>query len=319
MLYFNILYHFPGETTQQICPYGLHVFDLHTNEQIHYYQLQPSDTNKDSFIANIIVDVGRNCSDTHVYASDELGYGLIVYSYAKDFSWRFEHPYFLPDPVGGDFNIGLNYQWEEEGIFAMELTPVQPDGYKTLLFHPLASYRNFFVSTKILQDQAKAIEKKYYHDFFYFPDLGPNHHITTQVIYNGVLFKNFVDQNALACWRLDQPYTPENHVIVAKHDESFIYPSDLRIEKSGRLWAITDRMPIHLMATLNFNDVNFRIFSGDANQLVAGTFCDPYATASTLHSPYRPAPQPSYTEDYRFSSNSLSSQNSYKPVKEHFY
>ncbi|RZF38550.1 hypothetical protein LSTR_LSTR006145 [Laodelphax striatellus] len=282
-----------GDTTQQVCPYGLHVYDLNTNQQIHYYQLQASDTNKDSFIANIVVDVGGNCSDTHVYASDELGYGLIVYSLDKDFSWRFDHQYFHPDPVAGDYNIGLNYQWSEEGIFAMELTPVQPDGSKTLLFHPLSSYRNFFVSTNILKDQSKAISKNYFHDFSYFPDLGPNFHITTQVIHNGVLYKNLIDQNALGCWRLDKDYTPANHAIITKEDTSFIYPSDLRITKTGTLWAITDRMPIHLMATLDFKDINFRIFSGDANQLVAGTICDPYLQAP-------PKPQPSAYNYHRY-------------------
>lgn len=122
------------------------------------------DTNQNTFIANIAIDMGTSCEDTFAYMSDELGYGLIVYSWAKDKTWRFEHSFFMPDPLKGDFNVaGLNFQWGEEGIFGLALSPIMSDGYKTLFFGPLASEREFAVSTKILRDE-KRVEDSY-HDF----------------------------------------------------------------------------------------------------------------------------------------------------------
>lgn len=96
--------------------------------------------------------------------SDELGYGLIVYSWQRNTSWRITHSYFMPDPLAGDYNIGgLNFQWGEEGIFGISLSPIAPDGYRTLFFHPLSSYREFAVSTRILRDQQ--LSQNSYHEF----------------------------------------------------------------------------------------------------------------------------------------------------------
>lgn len=96
--------------------------------------------------------------------SDELGYGLIVYSWRDNTSWRVKHSYFMPDPLAGDYNIGgLNFQWGEEGIFGMSLSPILADGFRILFFHPLSSNREFAVSTKILRDQQ--LSQNSYHEF----------------------------------------------------------------------------------------------------------------------------------------------------------
>lgn len=70
----------------------------------------------------------------------------------------------MPDPLAGDYNIaGLNFQWGEEGIFGMSLSPIAFDGYRTLFFHPLSSNREFAVSTRILRNEELA--KDSYHEF----------------------------------------------------------------------------------------------------------------------------------------------------------
>lgn len=111
------------------------------------------------------MDLGKNgCDDAFAYLSDELGYGLIVYSWALNKSWRVTHGYFMPDPLAGDYNIGgLNFQWSEEGIFGLSLSPLAADGFRTLFFHPLSSNREFAVSTKILRDEQLALDS--YHAF----------------------------------------------------------------------------------------------------------------------------------------------------------
>jgi len=113
--------------------------------------------------------------------SDELGYGLIVYSWQQNTSWRITHSYFMPDPLAGDYNIGgLNFQWGTEGIFGMSLSPILADGYRTLFFHPLSSYREFAVSTRILRDQQ--LSQNSYHEFqvFFF-----------SILYHDCILKRF--------------------------------------------------------------------------------------------------------------------------------
>jgi len=106
-----------------VCPYALHVFDLKTDKEIRRYQYRPEDTNANTFIANIAVDIGSSCDDTYVYASDELGYGLLIYSYEKNESYRATHSYFMPDPLAGDYNIaGEHYIILYYYIFSLVLS-----------------------------------------------------------------------------------------------------------------------------------------------------------------------------------------------------
>ncbi|KAI4457975.1 protein yellow-related [Holotrichia oblita] len=263
-------------TTTQLCPYALNVFDLKTNTRIRRYKLRNEDTNDDSFIANIAVDEGAHCSDTFAYMSDELGYGLIVYSWAENKSWRFTHSYFRPDPLAGDFNIGgLNFQWDSEGIFGMSLTPKQTDGSRILLFSPLASNREFAISTSILRNESRVSDS--YYDFVPLNDRGPNFHVTARVMDEfGIHFFNLIDKNAVGCWNFQNPYQPGFFDVVDYDNEALIFPSDAKIDRYRNLWVMSDRMPNFLMSSLDYNDFNFRIFSAPVNVLIKSTACELY-------------------------------------------
>lgn len=270
-----------GNTTEQLCPYALHAFDLKTNRQILRYQYKDTDINKDTFIANIAVDIGKDCSETWVYASDELGYGLLVYSLKDHDSWRFQHGFFRPDPLKGDFNIaGLNFQWDAEGIFGMALQPGHsPD--RLLLFHPLASHTEFAVPVSVLRNKAKVDDS--YHDFIVVGDRGDLAHSTSELMTDeGLMVHNLIDQNAIGCWDSRKPYNKENQAVIAKDDVELVFPSDVRV-KDGVLWAISDRMPVHLEASLDFNDVNFRVFFASLRELVQGTVCDIYYPTNNFY------------------------------------
>lgn len=263
-----------GNTTQQLCPYALNIFDLKTNTRLRRYELRAEDTNQNTFIANIAIDMGRSCDDTFAYMSDELGYGLIAYSFEKNKSWRFEHSFFFPDPLRGDFNVaGLNFQWGEEGIFGMSLSPMQADGFRTMYFSPLASHREFMVSTQVLRDEEGAEES--FHKFTYLKERGPNSHTTSRVMSEtGLQLFNLIDQNAVGCWHSSLPYSPENHGIVDRDDVELVFPADVKIDFEENVWVISDRMPVFLIAELDYSDVNFRIFTAPLSTLVAGTVCD---------------------------------------------
>ncbi|KAJ3665026.1 hypothetical protein Zmor_000545 [Zophobas morio] len=264
-----------GNTTQNSCPYALNVFDLKTNERIRRYQLRPEDINPNTFIANIAVDLGRNCEDTFAYMSDELGYGLIVYSWQDNISWRFSHGYFMPDPLAGDFNIGgLNFQWSEEGIFGLSLSPLRSNFERILYFSPLASYRAFGVSTNVLRNSSRTGDS--YHDFFVLPKRGPNSHITAQVMSeDGIQLFNLIDRNAIGCWNSATVYGATNIGIVDKDDIGLIFPSDIKIDNHRNVWIMSDRMSNFLLAGLDHGDINFRIFVAPLNDLIRNSICEP--------------------------------------------
>lgn len=263
-----------GNTTRNVCPYSLNVYDLNTNTRIRRYELRPEDTNADTFIANIAIDIGRDCDDTFAYMSDELGYGLITYSWMENKSWRFEHSFFFPDPLRGDFNVaGLNFQWGEEGIFGLALSPINSDGYRTLYFSPLASYREFKVSTRVLRFEANT--ETSFHDFAYLPERGPDSHTTARVMdETGVMLYNLIGQNSVGCWHESMPYSPEFHGVVDRDDVGLVFPSDVKIDENRNVWVMSDRMPVFLITELDYNDINFRIYMAPLDELIAGTVCD---------------------------------------------
>ncbi|XP_058443020.1 protein yellow [Malaya genurostris] len=267
-----------GNTTQQLCPYALNIIDLKTNRRLRRYELRAEDTNPNTFIANIAIDMGRSCEDTFAYMSDELGYGLIAYSFEQNKSWRFAHSFFFPDPLRGDFNIaGLNFQWGEEGIFGMSLSPLQADGFRTMYFSPLASHREFMVSTKTLRDESRVEES--FHDFQYLKERGPDAHTTSRVMSeNGLQLFNLIDQNAVGCWHSSLPYSPEYHGVVDRDDVELVFPADVKIDEQETVWVISDRMPVFLITELDYSDINFRIFSAPLSTLVSGTVCDTQPT-----------------------------------------
>lgn len=265
-----------GNTTQNLCPYALNVFDLATDRRIRRYEFRAEDTNPNTFIANIAIDIGKNCEDAYAYFSDELGYGLISYSWEQNRSWRFAHSFFFPDPLRGDFNVaGLNFQWGEEGIFGMALSQIQNDGFRTLYFSPLASHREFSVSTRILRDSTRLEES--FHDFSFFKEeRSGNAHTTSRVMSEtGIMLFNLIDQNAVGCWDSALPYSPQNHDIVDRDDETMVFPADVKIDETNTVWVISDRMPVFLIAELDYTDINFRIFSAPLDTLTQGTVCSP--------------------------------------------
>ncbi|KAK9874757.1 hypothetical protein WA026_005567 [Henosepilachna vigintioctopunctata] len=265
-----------GNTTQQLCPYAINIFDLETNQRIKRFEIPSTLINQETFIANIAVDIEDRCDNAYAYLSDELAYGLIVYSLAEDKAWKFRHGYFFPDPLAGNFTIdGYNFNWDLEGIFGIALSPKYSNGEKLLYFSPLASNTEFAVPTSILKDITKVSES--YSDFRLIGSRGPKSHLTSKVMDEyGIQLFNLIDRNAIGCWNSRFPYTPKNLGIVDKDDIGLIFPSDVKIDAYRNVWVLSDRMSNFLEAPggLNFNEVNFRIYFAPMDVLIHGTVCD---------------------------------------------
>lgn len=271
---------FSDPNVTNVCPYALNVYDLHTDQRIRRYVFRPEDIVPSTFIANIALDEGHTCDDTFAYFSDELGYGLIAYSWEQNKSWRFSHSYFMPDPLVGDFNIaGLNFQWGAEGIFGISAGPMGADGFRTLYFSPITSFTEFSVSTKILRDESKVTGS--YHDFNVVGIRGPDTHTTAKVMDStGVQLFALIDQNAIGCWNTQLSLKPQNVGVVDKDDVALIFPCDVKIDDNRNVWVISDRMSTFLESQLNYGEINFRIFVAPFEKLTEGTVCQSTAPAA---------------------------------------
>lgn len=263
---------------------------------------RPEDIVSTTFIASIALDVGSSCDDTFAYFSDELGYGLIAYSWEQNKSWRFSHSYFFPDPLVGDFNIaGLNFQWGAEGIFGISAGPTGADGYRTLFFSPLSSNTEFAVSTRILRDETKV--KGSYKDFQVVGVRGPDTHTTSKVMdESGVQLFALIDQNAIGCWNSALPMKPQNVGLVDKDDVGLVFPSDVKIDDQRNVWVMSDRMAVFLEAELDYSDINFRIYTAPLQTLLSDTVCEPaqYVQQPAPVALRKPAPQTLVLSDQAF-------------------
>lgn len=170
-------------------------------------------------------------------------------------------------------SAGINFQWGEEGVFGITLSPITEDGYRLLFFHALASNREFAVSTKFLRDP-RLTSEDIYHEFTVLPSRGPGGHVTAHYMSDdGVLFFNLIDRNAVGCWNSRLPYEPRNLAVVDADDAALIFPSDVKVDAADNLWVISDRMPVHLLSKLDADDVNFRVFHAPVEVALAGTVC----------------------------------------------
>lgn len=70
---------------------------------IRKYILKDTDVKPNSFIADLAVDVAPGqCDKAYVYMSDLGEYGMVVYSWEKNDSWRISHNFFHFDPLNGN-------------------------------------------------------------------------------------------------------------------------------------------------------------------------------------------------------------------------
>ncbi|XP_055919944.1 protein yellow-like [Eupeodes corollae] len=274
----------------QICPPKIVAYDLRTNKRILSYELPPDQVKQDSLHSNILVDVrDGKCDDAHVYVTDVWRFGIVVYSLAKNRSWRATNYNFNPNPVAADFNVyGLNFQWLD-GVFGMSLSPINKANDRILFFHPMASYNEFMVSTSVLRDEnnwpdkAQDVAKN-------FATIGTRGRLgqssTSGIDRNQVMFFTQVHRDAIGCWDTRKPYTPSNHGQVGAANTSLIqFPNDLKVDQQVKqgVWVMSNRLPIYLYSKLDYSDVNFRILRANVEDAVAGTVCDPNTSAASIN------------------------------------
>lgn len=102
------------------------------------YPLKNSDQTSDSFFVDLVIDTDpNNCDNTYAYISDLGGYALVVYSWAKNDSWRITHNFFYFDPRYGEI-LYLNQNFDYiQYIFKLYIYIIELKFYiyKNSIFH----------------------------------------------------------------------------------------------------------------------------------------------------------------------------------------
>lgn len=149
-------------TETKLKPKTLYVIDLNTNKIIRSYVFKDSVLKPTSALVNLEIDVEPDkCDEAFAYIPDLLGYGLVVYSYKQNDSWRVDHDYFKYENNAKEYNVGgYSFEWED-GVFSVALTKKLADGYKDAYFHPMSGTRLYKVSTRVLKDQALATRREH--------------------------------------------------------------------------------------------------------------------------------------------------------------
>jgi len=264
---------------KQIAPPALVIFDLKTDQLIKRYTFPASDIKADTFFANVIVDVQTNdCDNAYAYIPDLGAYGVVVYSFRKDESWRVKHNFFHFDPLSGDYNVGgVNFQWTD-GVFGMAVGRTKPDGSRSVYFHALSSTKEFEVPNYVLQNKTRATSPASYYDFKLLGERGPNGQSSAEYFdeKSNVLFYTQVNKDGVGCWNAGKSYTPDHQGLVDSDSDALVFPNDLKVDNEGNLYVLSDRMPVFLFSKLNPNEYNYRILKGKVSELIEGTPCDEY-------------------------------------------
>ncbi|OWR44676.1 yellow-h3 [Danaus plexippus plexippus] len=262
------------DSPKQICPPSLVVFNLEKDIPIARYVIPKKYVLEDSLFSNIIVDTRlQDCSDLYVYIADTWRFGLIVFRESDQMFWRFNHHFFFPDPLASNFTLhGLNFQWTD-GILGLALSPIHTYGDRKLYFHPMSSYREFYVQTSVLRDPSRVNSSA--SEFRLLEESrGPFGHSSASAIdRNGIMFYGLVTRDSVGCWDTRKPYIKSYLGIVAKNAETLIFPNDIRISQEERqtIFVITNRLPMYQDGPLDPEDYNYRIMFADTLDAVHGT------------------------------------------------
>lgn len=263
---------------KQVCPPSIVLFDLHTDELIARYQIPQKYVLQDSLLTNIVVDTRtEDCSDLHVYITDTWRFGLLVFRQSDASFWRFSSPLFYPDPLASNFTLhGLNFQWPD-GIFGLALSPLGQFQDRVLFFNSLASYREFFVPTSVLQQPSRVNDSS-----SEFNLVGESRGFNGQASAcgtdrRGVMFYGLVMRDSIGCWDTKKLYQKQTLAVVASNKETLIFPNDIKVDQEIQqsIWVISNRLPMFQAGPLDPDDYNYRILYADVEEAVRGTVCDP--------------------------------------------
>ncbi|CAH0401455.1 unnamed protein product [Chilo suppressalis] len=263
---------------KQIAEPAVVVFDLNRDSVVRRYEMTGEVLRDSSVLTSVVVDfVGKSCDcgEAYAYITDMGSNALIVYSFKDDDAWRVENHYFHFDPHAGVYKVGGIDFYGSDGVSSAALSQVKSDGYRDLYLHPTSSTKQFKMSTKLLRHK-DAPEEEIFNGVLVVGEKGPFSQASACDFdpKNNVLFFTQVCKNAIGCWNIDKPFTPQNTPTVVRDCTLLEFPNDVKVDKEGNLWILSDRQARFLHGHLDPAQVNFRVLTAPVTKLIQGTACE---------------------------------------------
>lgn len=145
---------------------------------------------------------------------------------------------------------------------------------RTVYFHALASTKEFSVPNTVLKNETWATSGDAYNDFKLLGDRGQKSQSTAEFYdeKTDTIFYTQINRDAIGCWNINKPYTPENQGLVDSDSDALVFPNDLKIDNDGNLFVLSDRMPLFIYSSLK-PEYNYRILTGKTAEVISGTPC----------------------------------------------
>lgn len=128
----------------------------------------------------------------------------------------------------------------------------------------------------MLQNETRALSPESYTDYAVVGDRGANGQSTAEFMdeKTNVLIYTQVNKDGIGCWNASKPYTPDTQGIIDSDSNALVFPNDLKIDRNGELWVLSDRLPVFIYKNLNPDEFNTRILTGKVSELILGTPCE---------------------------------------------
>lgn len=145
---------------------------------------------------------------------------------------------------------------------------------RTVYFHALASTKEFSVRNTVLKNETFATSNDAYYAYTLLGDRGPKSQSTAEFYdeQTNAIFYTQINRDAVGCWNINKPFTPENQGLVDSDSDSLVFPNDLKVDNEGNLYVLSDRMPLFIYGSLK-PEYNYRILTGKTSEVISGTPC----------------------------------------------
>ncbi|XP_073999935.1 protein yellow-like [Rhodnius prolixus] len=254
---------------------SLFVYNLIDRSLVRKYILVDEQFYRDSKFRNIVVDVTPgNCENAFAYLADTQ-HGLLVYRWYTNESHKISNNYFSFEPIWGSFRTSTGNLYQlNDGVLGMALSMPNQEGHRELFFQPLAGILVYRISTRILQN--KSMPAECYKHTYLLGNRGDNMQSSASIFdqNTGTLFYTTVIKNGIACWNSfrGDNINPQNQGIINEFNEPLSYPADIRIDKNGSLWVLTNKM-MDFLYEKEQSTTPYRIFTGTLHTLIKNTPC----------------------------------------------
>lgn len=125
----------------------------------------------------------------------------------------------------------------------------------------------------VLKNETLATSGDAYYAYQVLGDRGPKSQSTAEFFDDktNTIFYTQINRDAIGCWNINKPFTPENQGLVDSDSDTLVFPNDLKVN-DGQLYVLSDRMPLFIYGSLK-PEFNYRILTGKTEDIISGTPC----------------------------------------------